>query len=324
MSHTLLLFCLFLSGCAFFDQKKSSSEGSREIASTNKSEVPVAVETPSRSSQDASKLALRKRVLVLPFRNETSVGGRELSEYAAEEIRTRFSGIDEFIVVKNQDLSNPALLNSPADESNLTPVIEAARAHGIVALVLGTLKGVQIKERGNQVGLFQTKYNTVQADLQIKLLDILTQKFVVTKEMSAEVTQENTHFLGSRSIASTDSAKAEGAVSEAIEKMIPTFSSEANRIGWSGRIAKIDVHRYYINAGELSGVSKNQLLRVFGDAEPVVDKESGLVIGMAPGRFKGLLKVVDFFGEDGAIAIVHSGAGFQERDKVEAYVPPGP
>ena len=209
--------------------------------------MPVAVETPSRSSQDASKLALRKRVLVLPFRNETSVGGQELSEYAAEEIRTRFSGIDEFIVVKNQDLSNPALLNSPADESNLTPVIEAARAHGIVALVLGTLKGVQIKERGNQVGLFQTKYNTVQADLQIKLLDILTQKFVVTKEMSAEVTQENTHFLGSRSIASTDSAKAEGAVSEAIEKMIPTFSSEANRIGWSGRIAKIDVHRYYIN-----------------------------------------------------------------------------
>jgi hypothetical protein len=45
---------------------------------------------------------------------------------------------------------------------------------------------------------------------------------------------------------------------------------------------------------------------------------------MAPGRFKGFLKVVDFFGEDGAIAIVHSGAGFQEKDRVEAYFPPIP
>jgi len=332
MLRTFLLFSLFLSSCAFLDLQNPSSESSREIASAepapsknlSKSEESADLQNRKRATQDAARQALRKRILVLPFRNESSVGGQELSNYAAEEVRNHFSSIDEFIVVRNQDVAATSALNNPADETNLTPVVEAARAHGIVALVLGTLKNVQIKERGNQIGLFQTKYNTVQANLEIKLLDVITQKFIVTKELSEEVTQENMRFLGSRSIASTDSVKAEGAVSQAIEKMVPTFSSEAHRMGWSGRIAKIDIHRFFINAGELSGVSKNQLLRVFGDAEPVVDKESGLVIGMAPGRFKGLLKVVDFFGEDGAIAIVHSGAGFQERDRVEAFVPPGP
>lgn len=322
MARVLLLLCFYLSGCSFLDFEKSQSESNRDIANT--AEVQVSDILPRRSSQDSSKQALRKRVLVLPFRNDSPVGGPELSQYAAEEVRNQISNVNEFIVVREQDVQGASLLNTPANEADLVPLIEAARAHGIVALVLGTLKDVRIKERGNQVGLFQTRYNTVQANLEIKLLDVTTQKVMVSKDLSAEVTQENTRFFGSRSLASTDALKAEGAVTKAIEQMIPTFSSEAQRIGWSGRIAKIDVHRYYINAGELSGVSRNQLLRVFGDAEVVVDKESGLTIGMAPGRFKGLLKVVDFFGEDGAIAIVHSGAGFQERDRVEAYVPPAP
>lgn len=252
------------------------------------------------------------------------MGGQELCQFAAEEVRNKLGGVDEFIVVREQDVPGASVLNAPANEAELVPLIEAARAHGLVALVIGTLKDVRIKERGNQVGLFQTRYNTVQASLEIKLLDVTTQKFTIVKDFSAEVTEENTRFFGNRSLASTDAVKAEGAVTQAVDQMIPAFSSEAHRIGWSGRIAKIDVHRFYINAGELSGVSRNQLLRVFGEAEPVVDKESGLVIGMAPGRFKGLLKVVDFFGEDGAIAIVHSGAGFQERDRVEAYAPPAP
>ena len=323
MVRILFLLCLMLSSCSFLDLEKASSDSSREIASTGTPD-PQVLETRRRSSQDSSKLALRKRILVLPFRNESSVGGQEISQFAAEEVRNNLDSVDEFIVVRDQDVPGVSLLNTPANESDLVPLIEAARAHGLVAVVLGTLKDVRIKERGNQVGLFQTRYNTVQTSLEIKLLDVTTQKFTIAKDLSAEVTEENTRFFGSRSIASTDSVKAEGAVSKAVEQMIPLFSSEAHRIGWSGRIAKIDVHRFYINAGELSGVSRNQLLRVFGEAEPVVDKESGLVIGMAPGRFKGLLKVVDFFGEDGAVAIVHSGAGFLERDRVEAYVPPAP
>lgn len=332
MAHFLLIICLFLSGCSFLDLERASSDSHREIASVEEVKSQDSTEdsdlflsdTRRRSSQDSAKQALRKRVLVLPFKNETSVGGQELSQYATEEVRNKLAAVDEFIVVREQDIPETSALNAPADEANLVPLVEAARAQGIVALVLGTVKDVRIKERGNQVGLFQTRYNTVQTSLEIKLFDVTTQKFTVTKDLTAEVTQENTRFFGSRSIASTDAVKAEGAISKAVEQMGPTFSSEAQRIGWSGRIAKIDVHRYYINAGELSGVSRNQLLRVFGDAEPVVDRESGLMIGMAPGRFKGLLKVVDFFGQDGAIAIVHSGAGFQERDRVEAYVAPAP
>ena len=75
-------------------------------------------------------------------------------------------------------------------------------------------------------------------------------------------------------------------------------------------------------AGEMSGISRGQLLKVFGDGEPVTDLASQQFLGMAPGRFKGILKVVDYFGMDGAIAVIHSGAGFKEKDRVEIYSPP--
>jgi hypothetical protein len=43
---------------------------------------------------------------------------------------------------------------------------------------------------------------------------------------------------------------------------------------------------------------------------------------VAPGPFKGILKVVDYFGGDGAVAVIHSGAGFRERDRVEMLAAP--
>jgi|694.fasta_scaffold114862_3 hypothetical protein len=314
----LLILSLFLvSSCSLLElEKYSAQKGERDLASQ-------AEEKPIKTTDSGSQ-ALRKRVLVLPFQNKSGMGSEEVGKYAAEEVKNQLSGVNEFIVVPEGEIQGYENLIPPTGEPNYAQIFDKARSLGIVALVLGSVKEVKIQEKGSQIGLFQTRYNTVQTALNIKLYDVATQKVMLDKDTSAEVTQEHTQFFGNRSPASLDSSRAEGAISEAVEKLMPGFISESHRIGWTGRIAKIDVHRYYINAGELSGITKHQLLRVFGDAEPVVDKESGLVIGMAPGRFKGLLKVVDFFGNDGAIAVLHSGAGFLEKDRVEAYLPPQP
>ena len=46
---------------------------------------------------------------------------------------------------------------------------------------------------------------------------------------------------------------------------------------------------------------------------------SGGFIGKAPGRMKGTIEIVSYFGKDGAIGIIHSGSGFNENDLVEIY-----
>lgn len=317
MTQALTIFLILLSGCSLLERESDSGTGSVQ---SNASPV---VPTASTSSTDAAQ-ALRKRLWVYPFRNQSGRGGEEISRFAGEQVAEKLSSLQELIVVKPEQIVIPKVLQNLSEDPPVSELIELARSHGVVAVVLGNVKNIEIKERGSQVGLFRTRYNTVSATVEVKLLDVLTQKMTPLDDFTADVTEENTQFFGSRSLASADAYRSEEAISQAVDKMVPLFSQEARRIGWSGRIAKIDIHRYYINAGEKSGVTKNQLLRVFGDPEQVIDKESGLVIGMAPGRFKGLLKVVDFFGEDGAIAIIHSGAGFLEKDRVEAFTPPAP
>ena len=47
--------------------------------------------------------------------------------------------------------------------------------------------------------------------------------------------------------------------------------------------------------------------------------DSGLFLGRTSGDLKGTLELVEFFGEDGAISRVHSGANFSEGDIIQLY-----
>lgn len=287
-----------------------------------KAPEPVKKEEEKVDESEAAK-ALRKRILVLSFANKTSHGGRELAQYAASEVKNEISRSPEYIIVNEEDVDGYEGFQAENGNYNYKFIFEKARAHGISAIVTGTLEDLQIQERGDEVGLFRTRYHTVNAVLHLNLFDAGTERTLLSKKSNAEVTEEHTRFFSSeRSPDSYDSNRGRGAVSKALEKLYPTFNLHAKRIAWVGRIAKVDVHRYYINAGEMSGISKGNLLKVYGEGHEVVDEESGNVIGVAPGRFKGILKVVDYFGTDGTIAIVHSGTGFLEKDRVEIYSPP--
>jgi hypothetical protein len=81
----------------------------------------------------------------------------------------------------------------------------------------------------------------------------------------------------------------------------------------------ISGERVYVNAGRLSGLQVGDILKVTEEGDDVYDPDTGRFIGTAPGRLKGTIEVVSYFGKDGAIAVIHSGSGFQENDRVELY-----
>lgn len=69
----------------------------------------------------------------------------------------------------------------------------------------------------------------------------------------------------------------------------------------------------------MSGLQVGDILKVTEEGHEVYDPETGAYIGNAPGRMKGTLEVISYFGKDGAISILHSGSGIKENDKVELY-----
>ncbi|MCB0393837.1 MAG: hypothetical protein KDD25_04730, partial [Bdellovibrionales bacterium] len=108
-------------------------------------------------------------------------------------------------------------------------------------------------------------------------------------------------------------------VSRAFESMVPPIVKSIQKLSWEGRIAEITGDQIYVNAGRISGIQVGDILKVVEIGQDIYDPQSGEFLGHAPGRMKGTLEVVSYFGKDGAITVTHSGGGFKAADRVEIY-----
>jgi len=285
----------------------------------NPDEPPPA--PPSATASEASQ-GPKKRILVLKFLNKTPLGADLLSNEVDALVRSAVQKCPECVVVSENELDGHENFSENAAYYNYKTIFQKARAYGISAVVLGTIDDLTIEEKGDEIGIFRTRFYTARAIIKFRLYDAATERELVTKVLTGMVNEERTRFPGERAPGSEDAERGKLAIAKALEPVLAQFPEYSHKIAWEGRIAKIDLHRYYINAGEETGITLGQLLKVFGDGAPVTDAQTGTVLGMAPGRFKGLLKVVDYLGKDGAVAVLHSGGGFREQDHVEVYSPP--
>jgi len=278
-------------------------------------------DSPTAASVNSDPDKLKKRILVLPFLNKSRHGGPELGEHAGMLVTNALLKSNEFIIVPTAEVANIDALLTDLGEYDIPLILAKARSYGISGVVLGKIQDVSVRSSGEEIGLFRTRYYSVGATVRLQVYDATTERELSSKVVSAETSEEHTDIFNNREPSNFDPERGKIAVSKAIEKEIPTLPYYVAKVAWTGRIAKVDIHRYYINAGEMSGVSVGQLLKVYDIGQPIHDPDTRNLLGIAPGRFKGLLKVVDHFGKDGSVAVVHSGGGFRERDRVEVFTP---
>jgi hypothetical protein len=105
----------------------------------------------------------------------------------------------------------------------------------------------------------------------------------------------------------------------AARKFIPKIIELGGKLDWVGRVAKIIGNKIYLNAGRESGINLGDILKVITEGEEIYDPETGAWIGVSRGETKGTIEIIDFFGPDGAIAILHSGGSVTEGDFIEIY-----
>ena len=72
--------------------------------------------------------------------------------------------------------------------------------------------------------------------------------------------------------------------------MLPQFESQE----WSGRIASIKGRTVYLNAGKKTGLKVGDLLMVQELGEEIIDPQTNVLLGRAPGSIKGELMVTGF------------------------------
>lgn len=303
---------LALSGCSLLNGRASGGERASDVEVRD---VPAS----ARQEEEAP----RHRVLVLPFLDERIDGSKAMSDVARQTVVRELLRTRQFVVVSPEDFpQDPKKFITEEGDYDLQQIAKLASAMGVAAVLEGKVMAIKARQVGDSVGLIRTLKAQVSTQVRLRMYAGKNGKEILNEMRTADTDATSTRVgergsLGNR--LSEDPELVRTAIRKAFLSAIPNVVRAVEKLSWEGRVAMVSGERVFINAGRLSGLQVGDILKVTEEGEDVYDPDSGRFIGTAPGRLKGTIEVVSYFGKDGAIAVVHSGSGFSENDRIELY-----
>lgn len=302
-----LMIMMSIAGCVTMD--RSAPGMSREIRDENQ---------VSRNDDQAP----RKRLMILPFLDVSDKRPQSLRDRARSAFISDLNRSGDVIALDSKELNVDLSKMTDASGYKMADVSKAASSLGVNAVLEGKILDIRIKRKSDNVGIVRHLTSSFEVVAQVRVVTART-----GKELFNTIKTVTLEDQGVRVAERVDTDKymqnnpdlIEVIVKDAFLDFTPQVLASLEKVSWEGRIAAINGDRIYLNVGKISGLQMGDLLKVLEEGDDVYDPESGTHIGRVPGRVKGTLEVISYFGTDGSIAIIHSGSGFKENDRVELY-----
>lgn len=289
--------------------------------------------SPTHSGKDAVELrdvevnargddeSPRHRVLVLPFLDEKADRSKKVADTARQTFIRELLKTRQFIAVALEDFpQDPKKFITTDQEYDMPAIARVASTMGVAAVIEGKVMEVHARNRGDSVGFIRSLKAQVETKTRLRVFAGKNGKEILNEVRSATEETNSTH---TGDIPANQLAEDPDLIRQSVRKAfvggLPSLVRAIEKLSWEGRIAMVSGEKIYLNAGRLSGLQVGDILKVSEDGEDVYDPDTGRFIGTAPGRLKGTIEVVSYFGKDGAISVIHSGSGFSENDRVELY-----
>ncbi len=276
----------------------------------------------SYQARESAMGGLRKRVMVLPFIDAGISHTDKTAILAREALVRALRKTEDFVIVANTDFPKDLSTYLKNGEYDLETMGKIGASIGLAAIIEGKLIEVKAKRVGDEVGLVRQIRVRTDATINIRMA-ATKNSHIILNEMRSATLEDSTTRVAERSFSDRyleeDPKLIDAVVTKAFQSTVPRIVQSVDKLNWEGRIALVKGDRVYLNAGRLSGIQIGDILKITEEGEDVFDPETGNLIGKAPGRLKGTVEVVTYFGKDGSICAVHSGSGFRENDAVEVY-----
>lgn len=276
--------------------------------------------------QNAEDKELKKRVAVLPFLDRKGLRSAKVLTDARNAFMDSLNQTGELIAVDSGALKldlNKYIKNNMYDLEGLA---KDANTVGISSVLEGRIVDMRFKNEDagkiDNSSSLKTKPLIFEVVVQARMLNLRSGQelfnTVKTVELddSSSVVAEN---ITSENFFNKNSDLTELLIKDAFLDFNDKLVDALKLIQWEGRIAALHGDKIYLNVGQISGVQVGDILKVVEDGNEIYDTELGYHVGKVQGKVKGTLEIVGFFGQDGAVSVVHSGAGFKENDRVETY-----
>jgi hypothetical protein len=305
---TLFIFILFISAC-------SHLTSTNEFVPKNK----VARDIPFKAREDDQ---LRQRVLIMPWEAKSETIPGDFVREVEQEFLKKMHEAENYVLINESDLGIDLKSFREKKEYDWHKLYSVLAQKGVTVIVQGNLEVLKEKESIDPVGIVRELQWQKELTIQVRVHDPKRKK-EIWKD-SSTVSQGNSEWRlmvreGERTKLEVQPEVTFELSKQAVAGIFPALQMTLGQLKWTGRIALIKGDRVYLNVGRLSGLQPGDLLKVSEDGDEIFDPDSGDSIGKAPGQMKGTLEVISYFGQDGAVSVVHSGSGFQENDNVELY-----
>jgi hypothetical protein len=188
-------------------------------------------------------------------------------------------------------------------------------------VIYGRVIDARVKEKSDEIGIVRNLNSFTSSKIEIRVFDVNSNKEVYNQILKGYADDSTYRFF--RTNRESKLAYRQDllryAVRVAVRRGIQELLDVSAKMDWTGRVAKIIGNKIYVNAGRESGLNIGDILKVLTEGNEIYDPESGALIGLSKGEIKGTIEVIDFFGPDGSIAIIHSGSSVLEGDFVQLY-----
>lgn len=265
---------------------------------------------------------IRKKIALLGLFNESPFGKEDLAITATEELRREISRTSEFVV----DTEAGSLFGSSKEIYSgggikLAQLSRKAKLSGVNLVVFGRITHARVRQKADEIGFVRKTKSYAESIVEIRVFDVLANKEIFVEKTDGNINDSSFRFFMSERDAHIDYRRGllRYSVKVAARKFIPMLVKLGAKLDWTGRVARIIGSKIYVNAGRRSGLNLGDILKVMTEGEEIFDPESGALLGVSEGQVKGTLEIIDYFGPDGTVAILHSGGAVTEGDFVQLY-----
>ena len=258
------------------------------------------------------------RVGVVNFQNKTPSKTIGVGAAAADILGTILQKTERFIIIPQQDMSSILDQQALGASGAINPASAAkmGKVLGLNAIVTGAITAYSEAEEGSDYLVYKNKKQIARVTVDYRIVDTTTGIQVAADSGQGVYEKKTGGALGLGSKSSYDADLRDGALRDALTKAMVNMLDQFERQEWTGRIAKISGRTVYLNAGQKTGLRVGEVLQVQELGEEIIDPQTQVSLGRAPGNIKGEVMVTGFFGKDGSVATTTSGTGFKTNDLV--------
>lgn len=239
-------------------------------------------------SQDAK--GLKRKVAIGRFSNETQYGksifydkdNDPMGKQAADILASRLVASDKFLLIERQDYDKIV--------SELATGGVSSQKVGADYLIIGSITEYGRKTVGTQKMFANSKEQTVEAAVSLRLVDVSTGVIIFSGEAKGEATTSDRTVMGLGKTADFDATLSDKAISAAITKLVENIITKCMDNPWKAYILAVEDGVYFVSGGASQGLAAGNTFAIMESGKKVKNPQTGLMIEL-PGKTVGKLRI---------------------------------